>query len=129
MNDIEVLQSAPNPLGQQVEKVAGRFTGVGGIQWHTQRDVEDPGDEAEEGVDGVFDASEDISPDDFLKMLENPVDDSTETGRHLTKCGIHMAEAKAHQTAGNDHECWHSLNKAMFHFSRAHLGLKAATED
>jgi hypothetical protein len=146
MNDFEVLESAPEPLGSQVEKAfdvmpasetsrcatyefkkpAAKFTGVDGIQWQT-RDVADPGDEAQEGVDGVFDADGDVSPDGFLKMLEqSPDNDTSETLRHLTKCGVHLLKAQAHNVEGDHDECHASLNKALFHFSRAHQGLKAA---
>jgi hypothetical protein len=121
----DAVESAPDPRGE-IEKAAGSFTGLSGIEWHTQRDVTDPGDEAMEGVDGVFDSDGDVSAHGFLKMLEDsPDDDNSEVFRHLTKCGVHLLKAQAHNVEGDHDECHASLNKAMFHFSRAHLGLKA----
>lgn len=107
-------------------------------QWYKQRNVGDPADEAEEGVDFAGDNSnpadsdedDDQSVDEFLKVCIPPAaEEHDELSGHLHKCGLHLCKAKIAHMAGDHKQVGRSINSAMASYAKLHAGLKAATED
>jgi hypothetical protein len=132
---------------KRFRKPAGNFTGVKGITWQTQRDVDDPNSEAKAGDDDVQhypgeedDRESDAEVTDFLKAHAanygevNPGSwlegfdgcDDDEVGMHLACCATHLAAAKEAHTCGDGESCHKSLNGAMHHLHHFHEALKEA---
>jgi hypothetical protein len=110
-----------------LSKAAGSFRGglEGGIEWSTQRDIDNPNDEAGEGVAGIADH---YGVGNFYRMLASD-QEHDEAGLSLANCGKHLLAAKlAHVADDHDGAAGH-VDKAMTHFAAFHQAMKAATED
>jgi len=108
-------------------KVYGTFQGASG-EWHTQRQINDPQSEAENGVDFESE-TDDVDVDDFLKMIDSAdPDNDDETSQHLHRVGLHLCKAKLAHLAGDHEQCTRSINAAMSSYGKVHQALKAATE-
>jgi hypothetical protein len=143
----EVLEMPPEPISAPVDrslmksaealwdgfsnrrlaKVGGTFRGglEGGIEWNAQRDIDDPNDEAGEGVAGVADH---FGVGNFYRMLASDQEHDAD-GKNLHKVGTHLLAAKLSHVADDHDSCHYHLGKAMEHFAAFHKALKAATKD
>jgi len=103
------------------------FTKVG--EWHRQRDVTDPADEGEAGIDFDTDC-DDVSAEEFLKAVTpDPDERHDQMSRDHNLCGQHLAKIKMHLMLGNHEQANKSCNKAMYHYQKFHAALKSATQD
>jgi hypothetical protein len=130
MHSISTIQF--NSLGHALEKAQ---------EWHQQRIVGDPADEAETGStldnsssqeigEAYPDENDDQSVDDFMKVCTpDEGEEHDDTSKHLYKCGLHLAKAKMAHMAGDHEQVGRSINSAMASYSKLHAGLKAATQD
>jgi hydroxypyruvate isomerase len=118
MNSISTFQG--NSVNWALEKAQ---------EWHQQREIGDPDDESEAGIQNDAD-TDDVGVDEFLKAC-SPADgeEHDQMSKDLHLCAQHLGNAKVHQMCSNHEEAIKSLNKAMTHFQRFHSALKAATKE
>jgi hypothetical protein len=126
------LAKALGQSSRSFAKLSGETYGkpqAAGAYWNTQRDIDDPADEAESGID--FDSETgDVDVDDFLKMIDSAdLENDDETAAHLHKCGLHLCKAKLALAQGDHEGCGRSINAAMASYGKFHQALKSQVED
>jgi hypothetical protein len=135
---------------KRLGRLAGRFTGVGGVTWNTQRDVADANSEAQTGDEDVqnypteqADRENDFGnfmdehaanyrdpdPDLWLENFDGCNDGECDSGgAHLAACATHLATAKKSHNNGDVEGCGEALNGALYHFAAFHKALKNAMD-
>jgi hypothetical protein len=122
-------------VAYEFKKPAAKFTGIGGIQWNTQRDATNPSGEAREGVDeptmwyGDDEEDENQEPEDLIEDVLADCN-NCEPGDHLRKSfikiGHHLAHAKAAHAAGDDEACLKATNRAIYHYRKVRAGINVS---
>jgi hypothetical protein len=117
------LAGAGAKSARSFAKLSGRTYGKpedAGAHWDTQREIDDPNDEAGEGVAGIADH---YGVGNFYRMLADDLEHDG-PGLSLANCGKHLLAAKLAHVADDHDGCERHLGKAMTHFAAFHKALK-----